>query len=281
VCFIGQLDLTKKRGNMIAYEDIVTNATGTFPDTTAQNVSIPGAGDGTEFVAAVVDDIWGFHQALLDYAGMTPDDVTEAAGASQMVEALKQCFGWPGEVVMWHGVEDDPNAEFGCKLIPLEGQCITVADYPDIVEAVYVGDGNNATYPVYYRCDNSNGTTRNTAGAYLRLADTRGVFVRGYDPTGENDPDGASRLFPAGKTISDLMQECSMQEHDHRIKTDGGYYANSSVAYTMTPAPGGTIVFVAEVAASDELETQALLGVEDNADETRPINFQVKFCIRY
>ena len=263
---------------MIKYEDIVNNATGTFPGTVAQNVSAPGAGDGTEFVAATVDDTWGFHQALLDYAGLTPDAVTEAPGTSQMVEALKLCFGHPGEVVMWHGVED-PNTEYGCKLLPLEGQCVKVADYADLLAAVYVGDGNNATYPAYYRCDNSNGTNRNVAGAYLRLADTRGMFVRGYDATGEYDPEGASRLFPGGMT--DDSQPCAMQEHDHRIKTDDGNYANTSVSYIMTPASGGTILFVAGVAATDALETQALLGVETDEDETRPINVQVKFCIRY
>ena len=268
---------------MRKYVVSVNNATGTFPGTVAQNVSAPGEGDGTEFVAATVDDTWGFHQALLDYAGLTPDAVTEAPGTSQMVEALKLCFGHPGEVVMWHGVED-PNTEHGCKLLPLEGQCIKARDYADLFGAVYVGDGNNATYPAYYRCDNVNGTNRNVTGIYLRLADTRGMFVRGYDATGENDPDGASRLFPGGMTAQPQnldSQPCSMQEHDHRIKTDDGNYANTSVSYTMTPAPGGTLLFVAEVAATDALETQALLGVATDADETRPINVQVQFCIRY
>jgi hypothetical protein len=264
---------------MLAYEDIVTNATGTFPDTTAQNVSVPGAGDGTEFVAAVLDDTWGFHQALLAYAGITPDDVTEAAGTSQMVEALKKCFGHPGEVVMWHGVEDDPYAEFGCKLIPLEGQCIAVADYPDLVEAVYVGDGNNATYPLYYRCDNSNGTVRNTAGVYLKLADMRGMFVRGYDATGENDPDGATRRFPGWTGTFSEYQPFSLQTHVHEITCDDGF----AVSTHLTEFPAGIEDLPSRRGGGGDYELIAdnITVGDHNTDETRVSNVQVKFCIRY
>ena len=266
---------------MIKYEDIVNNATGTFPGTVAKNVTTPGAGDGTEFVAAVLDDIWGWHQALLDYAGLTPDVVTEAPGTSQMVEALKFCFGHPGEVVMWHGVED-PNTEYGCKLLPLEGQCVAVANYADLLAAVYVGDGNNANYPLYYRCDNSNGTARNTAGIYLKLADMRGMFARGYDPTGENDPYGDTRRFPGGTIAVLKSQACALEKHDHALYTDtGSFFSNCPSAYVIgAPAPGTTI-FQAGIENEYSLKTQTTEGAQTSDDETRPINVQVKFCIRY
>ena len=268
---------------MIAYEDIVTNATGTFPDTVAQNVSAPGAGDGTEFVAATVDDTWGFHQALLDYAGLTPDAVTEAPGTSQMVEALKLCFGHPGEVVMWHGLED-PNTEWGCKLLPLEGQCVKVADYADLLAAVYVGDGNNADYPAYYRCDNSDGSVRNTAGIYMRLADMRGIFVRGYDPTAENDPEGDVRAFPGGIDYGPAylpFQSSALIEHTHPLETDLGKEA-TGIGCTA-PAGGVTRIFMEYAGGSGDntLQTQAITDVNTDSHETRPLNVLVKFCIRY
>jgi hypothetical protein len=263
---------------MIKYEDIVTNATGTFPDTVAQNVSVPGAGDGTEFVAATVDDTWGFHQALMDYAGLTPDAVTEAPGTSQMLEALKLCFGHPGEVVMWHGVED-PNTEYGCRLLPLEGQCVEVADYADLLAAVYVGNGNNATYPSYYRCDNSDGSVRNTAGAYLCLADMRGVFPRGYDATGENDPEGATRMFPGGISGEELNQYDTLQKHIHAITCDDEF----AVSTHLTEIPTGieNLIFRRGSGGDYELIADTITGAATSADETRPINVQVKFCIRY
>jgi hypothetical protein len=75
---------------MIDYAAVFTNYTGAFPNIEAQNVSAPGAGDGTEFVAALVNDIWGRAQALLDYAGLSPDGVQEAPDTAQFLTALSK-----------------------------------------------------------------------------------------------------------------------------------------------------------------------------------------------
>ena len=79
---------------MIDYQTSFVNTDGVaFPDTEAVNVSAPGAGDGTEFVALMVNDIWGRAQALMDRAGLTPDGVTEAPGTAQIIEAIGKGFG--------------------------------------------------------------------------------------------------------------------------------------------------------------------------------------------
>ena len=88
---------------MIDYGATFTNYSGAFPNFEAVNVSAPGAGDGTEFVAALVNDIWGRAQALLDYAGMSPDGVQEAPDTAQILTALYKGYGiGPGiGVIYW------------------------------------------------------------------------------------------------------------------------------------------------------------------------------------
>ncbi len=52
-----------------------------FPNTEGKNATGPSATDGTEFVKAMIDNyMFGPQQALIDYAGLTPDGFAEAAG---------------------------------------------------------------------------------------------------------------------------------------------------------------------------------------------------------
>ena len=163
---------------MIDYGATFTNYTGTFPNYQAVNVSAPGAGDGTEFVAALVNDIWGRAQALLHYAGMTPNGVQEAPDTAQILTALSRGYGiGPGiGVIYW---KNGTPAENGDRVILLQGQVIEIASYPLLAAAVYVGDANNATAPAFYKTSDSAGTIRSTSGAYMVLPDTRAVSLKG------------------------------------------------------------------------------------------------------
>jgi hypothetical protein len=159
---------------MIDYAAIFTNFTGAFPNITADNVSAPGAGDGTEFVKAMVDDIWGRAQALMSYAGLSPDGVQEAPGTAQVLSALKKGFVIGPGIIVNYPKNDTPAAK-GDRLLLLQGQVILIATYPLLAAEVYCGDANNPTAPAYYKTSDAGGTTRNITGAYLVLPDHRGL----------------------------------------------------------------------------------------------------------
>jgi hypothetical protein len=60
-----------------------------FPNTAAVNSSGGGSTDGTEFIKAMVDDLWGFQQGLLNYTGDTPNGNSEV-GASQQLASIQK-----------------------------------------------------------------------------------------------------------------------------------------------------------------------------------------------
>ena len=63
-----------------------------FPFTKAKNRTAPGVYDGTQFIADLVDDLWGFYQAILKAANITPSGNVEAANATGSHELTSQAF---------------------------------------------------------------------------------------------------------------------------------------------------------------------------------------------
>jgi hypothetical protein len=60
----------------------------------------------------------------------------------------------------------------------LSGQIISITgDYARLSANVYVGDAANDTAEAFYKCDASG--ERDTSGAYMKLPDCRGLFLRG------------------------------------------------------------------------------------------------------
>ena len=199
---------------MIDYAATFTNFKGAFPNIEAVNVSAPGAGDGTEFVAALVNDIWGRAQALLHYAGMTPNGVQEAPDTAQILTALSKGYGiGPGiGVIYW---KNGTPAANGDRVILLQGQVIEIANYPLLAAAVYVGDANNGTAPAFYKTSDAGGTTRSTSGTYMKLPDTRAVSLKGV---GNQTINTRVKTGPAsvGSVIEDTFQ-------GHRMSSPSGY----------------------------------------------------------
>jgi hypothetical protein len=196
---------------MIDYKTSFVNTDGSnFPDTEAVNVTAPGAGDGTEFVALMVNDIWGRFQAIMDYAGLTPDSVTEAPGTAQHIEALNKGWGiGPGMgVTYW---KNGTPAANGDRVLLLQGQVILIASYPELVAETYVGDGNNPTAPAFYKTSDAGGTTRSTSGTYFVLPDTRGLSLKNI---GDATISGRTKTGPVN--IGEI-QEDQMQGHWHNI----------------------------------------------------------------
>ena len=140
------------------------NTTGTAAanDIAAKNAASSTAIDGTPFVAAMVDNEWGWMQAIMDYAGDVADGITESKTASQLLQAQINTLSPPGAILpnCWNA---DP-ATLGYRFLDLDGSGILVANYADLITATYVGDGNNATAKAgggaFYKADDAVGTNR-------------------------------------------------------------------------------------------------------------------------
>jgi hypothetical protein len=74
------------------YAGKITPASAEYPYGQARNITLPGDGSGTPWEAALVNDIFGFQQALLDEAGITPSGDPETATESQYLESLRKLF---------------------------------------------------------------------------------------------------------------------------------------------------------------------------------------------
>jgi hypothetical protein len=269
---------------MINYLSSFLNTNGlAFPATLSVNASGPGATDGTEFVKLMIDDYWGRFQAILDYAGLSPDGVTEAPGTSQHIEALQLGFMGmaPGTGVIWWQ-NDDPSV-LGARVLLLNGQGVLRANYAELDANVYVGDGSNGTASAFYHADDAAGTIRNTAGVYLILPDARGYVLRGLDVAASVDPDGASR--DVGSIQTDAMQKITGEARRGSasglsngaagdltgVFTNGTGYAN----YTAVLTSAGV-----GIAFDNSLSTSPNAAKTDDV-ETRMINIATKYGITY
>lgn len=261
---------------MIYYKTNFTTDDAAFPNTKAVNVSVPGANDGTEFKALMVNDHWGARQNLMAYAGLTPNGSSEVYGLSQFYECLLHLTVPVGTIIMTHS-NSDPTT-LGYRFLNLSGFGVLRTAYPDLDAACYVGDSNNDTADYWYRSDDSGGTIRNITGAYLQVADLRGAFVRGHDPTASRDPDGATRVFPD-------FQKFAFQTHQHEIQTLTSLNANAGrtidvgsafTGFEAISASGSTVLV-----ANQNIYKYGAPDVEFNVDETRSSNVQVKYWIRY
>ncbi len=65
-----------------------TTPSAEYPYGGAQDVTVPGDNTGTPYVADVLNDIFGFQQALLGDSGIVPSNNPEEVGASQYLQAL-------------------------------------------------------------------------------------------------------------------------------------------------------------------------------------------------
>lgn len=222
---------------------VFTNTNGVaFPDTEAVNSSGALSTDGTEFVKIMIDNwMFGRQQALLNHVGITPNGVAEADGASQELLALQRMGMHPGQGIFafWN----DTPTNLGIRVLMLTGQGILRANFSDLDDAVYVGDGDNPTASVFYHADDAGGAVRNTAGIYLILPDARGQTIRGLDLAGAVDPDGASRdlgslQIDAGQRIKgDFLRAATVGVSDGTTLT-GVFSGVGSVTTSITNVTG-------------------------------------------
>ncbi|ETR68752.1 MAG: tail fiber protein [Candidatus Magnetoglobus multicellularis str. Araruama] len=277
---------------MNAWENILTNVSGTFPNTTAQNASGPSATDGTEWVASLINNgLFGWTQFLLSRASITPDEVVESVTSSQIFTAMQNTFaGMPSGIVLQWNLSSTPSS-FGARALELNGQGVLRSAYPDLDANVYVGDANNAAVAAgggaYYHADDAAGTTPNTAGAYLILPDTRGYAPRGLDIAGSVDPQGSSRFLGDNQVDAFQGWQLGATEDDSGARN---YYSRargrdvwnaataSSQANNTSPVHDTTSQGSSKMMKAVDDGTN---GTPRTDSETRMSNFATKFVITY
>jgi len=72
----------------VKYVGKITAPSVDYPYGKAQNITVPGDGTGTPWEKDLLNDIFGFQQALLDDASEVPSGIPEKVGASQYLKVL-------------------------------------------------------------------------------------------------------------------------------------------------------------------------------------------------
>ncbi len=250
---------------------VFTNTNGVaFPDTEAINSSGAQSTDGTEFVKIMIDNwMFGRQQALLNHVGLTPNGIAEADGASQELLALQRMGMHPGQGIFafWN----DTPTNLGIRVLMLTGQGILRANFSDLDDAVYVGDGDNPTASVFYHADDAAGTIRNTAGVYLILPDARGQTIRGLDLAGAVDPDGASRDLGS-------LQLDAFQGHWHEVYRNSG--SGAFEIPTFASSATATKIIFTSIEVQDSV-TDGVNGTPRTDTESRMTNMACDIGIIY
>lgn len=273
------------------------NTSGAFPSVTATNASGPTLRDGTPITANLVNDIWGAFQAILNAAGTTPSDSVESSSASDLLDSIRKLGGAPGEIVMYA----TPSETISANILPLKGQVITIASYAKLVAATYIGDAYNSNVLVQalYKCSDSGGTIRNTAGPYFKLPDCRGQFLRALPGVSGKD---AGRDYLTGlhsfdfRNLSGYNIEESPGWHYHDVVDSSGtsqLILQQIWAFTAT-TPGtingsiptqigvykrstGATAVITEIAKNGPYD----YSTADYYDEIRPDHTAFQLGIRY
>jgi len=248
-----------------------------MPDTHAINVSAPGAGDGTEFVAAMVNDIWGRAQALLDYAGLTEDGVQDDASRvypdiSQNIEALWKGLGvGPGVgTIYW---KNDTPAVWGDRVLLLQGQEIAIATYPYLFDAVYCGDAANPTAPAFYATNGAGVRTLPGGGAtHFILPDCRGLSLKNI---GDATVNGRAKVGPI---LLGEAQEDQGQEHYHTRLTSNDFWGGKAGGAGYA---GGAVFFSGADLSTGASVTDGVHGAPRTDDNFRDSTLGTNFGITY
>lgn len=132
------------------YPGQVAPASVAYPFGQAQNVTIPGDGTGTPWEADLTNDLFGFLQALLDSAGITPNDLSDTAINSQYLNAIGALSGRT-----FDNITDAMNADLTDLQVITTRSFLSGAGADPEGGAPYHRDGTSGTASTLYT--NSNG----------------------------------------------------------------------------------------------------------------------------
>jgi hypothetical protein len=172
------------------------------------------------------------------------------------------------------------------RLLDLTGQIISITGtYAELAANVYCGDALNATEPWFYKCDASG--NRTTSGAYMKMPDCRGLFLRG---AGANSMyKGANDTPYDGKSIGAYIPDAI---RDIKGQVNGSIVANEWEGLFSSPT-GAFYVFdrnsvprmavrslVTDTPPNKELGFAASYSVP-TSHENRPASISAMVCITY
>ena len=152
----------------------------------------------------------------------------------------------PGTITAFGGVSVPPNSGW----LLCDGQAVSSQQYPQLFAAISTAWGTGVQ-----------GSTND-----FNLPDVRGLFLRGVDLTGANDPDYQSRTNRSGVQSANVgsIQQDALKSHVHRMM---GIFFNGY-------GGGGGGGF----GGSGSTPTYAN---DDGRNETRPKNAYVNYIIKY
>ncbi|HYI38763.1 MAG TPA: phage tail protein [Allosphingosinicella sp.] len=164
----------------------------------------------------------------------------------------------PGSVVSYMGMASTLAGLERQGWLECDGASVSSFDYPALYAAIgttYGGDGNPD----------------------FQLPNLAGMFLRGVDPGGGQDPDAASRTCPvpgdgrvAGPTVGS-RQACQVQDHQHQWgqNFESISWAGNDINVQLSlDSPNG-----------GNAGTQPTTNVDGGGAETRPGNVYVYFLI--
>lgn len=213
----------------------------------------------------VIDSDWlnSVQEELINTIEYFGGEIPSAADDSQdqlkaaLIAAIHSAS--PSGVVQSYMGETIPNGWLEC-----DGAAVSRATYSNLFEAIGVIYGNG------------DGTTT------FNLPDLRGRFLRGHDDGAGTDPDAATRTDRGDGTGGDNVgtkQADAMQGHYH-----DGYAASGGggAGFTIQSNPNAGVSADKFTAGSiGSPITDGTNGVPRTTSETRPININVKFIIKY
>jgi len=145
------------------YPGKIAPSTADYPYGAARNITVPGDGTGTPWEAALVNDLFGFQQSLLSFAGITPSGTPEKVGASQYLQALRKIVG----------VSFDDLAALDAATV------LSVGDIVEIRGRFAPGDGGDNMYEIVAAA-----TGTDDGGSYIDLSGSglqaKALFPGGY-----------------------------------------------------------------------------------------------------
>ncbi len=231
------------------YPGKIAPSTPDYPYGAARNITVPGDGSGTPWEAGLVNDLFGFQQALLGMAGIVPSGNPDKVGASQYLEALTKAF----------------DRSFDSTAAMIADQKLTEGLYVRTRGYTAKGDGGAAAYTIVAA---ATGTADGVLffdlsnGLQAQLDAKKEILVSQAGVTGAADDTVRYRAaLAAAQTVGALVidKDVRLETFDQTL-SDGVDCASVITASVRIVYAGGELIL--NTAGS----TNAALGVDTDAN---------------
>jgi hypothetical protein len=162
------------------------------------------------------------------------------------------------------------------RCLPLQGQIVQISLYQRLCDRKYVGDAANATADWWYKTSDPQGQVRDVNGAYMRVLDHQGLFIRG---AGQNSKYRMANDAPynggaIGAYLSDAIRDITgyFTALGSAIGSFGGSFSVSETEYAGDVATSSGFQNLISFRASRVART---------AEETRSASIAAGFYIKY